>query len=136
MKDSTVLFSPGYIRFENTELDITELKNKIFDASGELRLDLNTVYLENFSGYTERKHTGFNWLLNAIESLFTSGDINQGELTGSGKIILANIKKPKINMNFQGRNLYFEYLPISLKTTADINKFTVDIGADSRVLTI
>jgi hypothetical protein len=132
VQDEGVYFNFGHIDFDSTQLDVTDLKNPIINASGQLLLRENDIVIKNITGKTKRDYEGFDKLIQDVKGLFGLEE-SEGNLILSGKIDLESFTKPGIHLNLQGENIYLNYYPLKFDAVVDVDSLIINIADETSI---
>jgi autotransporter translocation and assembly factor TamB len=132
----------GFFRMEDGRIILSRVRNPITELDIDATIDNTVLTINSLSAYANKETDFWDDAIGFFNSLFRAarGETRrEGGLYGSGKILLDDISRPKIDLSLNAYKLYLDYFIENtnfIVTTNDLHIFGRDTIAIEGNLTI
>ena len=120
--------SSGHIRLEKGQILLSRVKDPIRDVSLDADIENNLMTIHTFHGKSEQKkdflQKSYKYL-SFLWSWMIPGSKSGGTFDMTGSIDLANLTRPKLNLNIDTQKFYVDYFVENAKVLLSTDNLTI-----------
>jgi hypothetical protein len=132
--DIDAIVTPDEVYFENGRLNLieanissTQFTNTFRNVHGIVDFERNQIEIIDVTAESKSPKSQVERLFSPIINLFVGEDKDKGILNINGIVSLNNINKPAVFIDLHGKEIYTQYFPANLETTATIENMRVSL---------